>query len=114
MEWTQSPGTNLAGCGNSLPQQDAAIGNPENSWHFRVWPKWKKATDRMRLAFGTGTRLFFTEQARLPSVAMNVDHGHVLGQGLTKTAVILSIAGIKIAVHALGGIEPGLPAGVRR
>jgi len=35
----------LSGCGNSLPPQDAAIGNPENPRRFRVLPKWKKAMD---------------------------------------------------------------------
>ena len=38
-------GPPLADCGNSLPPQDAAIGNPENPWCFRVLPKWKKAMD---------------------------------------------------------------------
>ena len=31
---------NLADCGDSLPPQEAAIGNPENPRRFRVLPKW--------------------------------------------------------------------------
>ena len=38
-------GSLLADCGNSLPPQDAAIGNPENHWRFQVLPKWKKVVD---------------------------------------------------------------------
>ena len=35
----------LAGCGRTLPPQEAAIRNPENPRRFRVLPKWKKATE---------------------------------------------------------------------
>ena len=35
----------LADCGNSLPPQDAATGNPENPRRFPGLPKWKKATE---------------------------------------------------------------------
>ena len=35
----------LADCGNSLPLQEAAIGNPGNPRRFRVLPEWKKAMD---------------------------------------------------------------------
>ena len=32
----------LTGRGNSLPPQDAAIGNPENPRRFRALPRWKR------------------------------------------------------------------------
>jgi hypothetical protein len=35
----------LAGCGKSLPPQDAAIGDPQKPRLFGVSPKWKKAMD---------------------------------------------------------------------
>ena len=35
----------VADCANSLPPQDAAIGNPENPRRFRVLLKWKKAKE---------------------------------------------------------------------
>ncbi len=41
----REPRTAIAGCGTSLPPQDAATGNPENPRSFRVLPKWKKAMD---------------------------------------------------------------------
>jgi len=40
-----TPVRTLADCGNSLPPQDAAIGNPENPRRFRVLLKWKKAKE---------------------------------------------------------------------
>ncbi len=38
-------GLPLAGCGKSLPPQDAAIGDPQKPRLFGVSPKWKKAMD---------------------------------------------------------------------
>ncbi len=38
-------GLALAGCGKSLPPQDAAIGDPQKPRLFGVSPKWKKAMD---------------------------------------------------------------------
>jgi hypothetical protein len=35
----------LAGCGKSLPPQDAAIGDPQKPRLFGVSLKWKKAMD---------------------------------------------------------------------
>ena len=39
------PAQQLADCGNSLPPQDAATGNPENCRRFRWLPRWKKAVE---------------------------------------------------------------------
>ena len=35
----------FADCGNSLPPQEAATGNPESPWRYRVLPKLKKAVE---------------------------------------------------------------------
>lgn len=35
----------LAACGNSLPPQDAAVGNPEQRRQFWVFLGWKKAAE---------------------------------------------------------------------
>ena len=41
--WRTRSNLRLAGCGKSLPPQDAAIGDPQKPRLFGVSPKWKKA-----------------------------------------------------------------------
>ena len=47
--------------------------------------------DRFLITFSARRRSCFTTEEHLPLAAMNVDHGQVVGRGLFKTAVILSL-----------------------
>ena len=57
----------LADCGNRLPPQDAAIGNPENPRRFRGLPEWKKAMD----GFFHGQLALSSQQQVILCVATN-------------------------------------------
>jgi len=106
---SKEPAGVLADCGESVPPQEAATGNPENHWRFRVLPKW--TCDRPPAKAGAMEGFFYGQLAvtnKPVKVEVNLEEHFFRGQSGVTWPFLADVAtgfiqnpGIRIATASI-------------